>query len=156
VNLDWRKGTGLATSPPTKVATSSVNASGEEPDGSQHLERWFVDCKQYKRGVPPTELQNLLAWSEADRPDIAVFMVSNFLSNPAKEYLEAYRKSRKPPFKIRSWEKPELLRMLRRKIALQRKYDLTDIPIRSVKEILRAEEELETRVWYGRKGPAAH
>jgi len=25
-----------------------------------------------------------------------------------------------------------------------------------VKEILRAEEELETRVWYGRKGPAAH
>ena len=156
MNLDWRKGTGLATSPADKGRDIICERLREEPDGSQHLERWFVDCKQYKRGVPPTELQNLLAWSEADRPDIAVFMVSNFLSNPAKEYLEAYRKSRKPPFKIRSWEKPQLLRMLRRKIALQRKYDLTDIPIRSVKEILRAEEELETRVWYGRKGPAAH
>jgi hypothetical protein len=40
--------------------------------------------------------------------------------------------------------------MLRRKIVLQRKYNLTDIPIRSVKQILAAENEMFTRVWYGR------
>ncbi len=44
--------------------------------------------------------------------------------------------------------------MLRRKLSLQRKYDLTDIPIRNVKEILAAEDEFETKVWYGRKAPA--
>jgi len=104
--------------------------------------------------VPPKELQNLLAWADADRPDVAVFAISNFLSNPAKEYLEAYRKNNHPPFKIRYWEKPQLVRMLRRKFTLQRKYDLTDAPIRSVKHILAAENELFTRVWYGRKGTA--
>src|SRR5579863_5906240 len=51
-------------------------------------------------------------------------------------------------------KKPQLVRMLRRKITLQHKYDLTDTPIRSVKEILAAEGEYFTKVWYGRKGTA--
>jgi HJR/Mrr/RecB family endonuclease len=155
VNLDWRKGTGLTTSPADKGRDIIGEHLRTEPDGSQHLERWFVDCKHYKKGVPPKELQNLLAWSDAERPDVALFMVSNFLSNPAKEYVEAYRKSHKPSFRVRYWEKPQLTRMLRRKIALQRRYDLIHVPIRSVKEILEAENELFTRVWYGRKGTAA-
>ncbi len=154
VNLDWRKGTGLTTSPADKGRDIIGDHSRAEPDGSQHFEHWFVDCKQYQKGVPPKELQNLLAWSEAERPDVALFMVSNFLSNPAKEYLEAYRRNHRPPFKVRYWEKPQLARMLRRKIALQRKYDLADVPMRSVKEILEAENEFFTRVWYGRKGTA--
>jgi hypothetical protein len=104
------------------------------------------------RHVPPKELQNLLAWSDAERPEVALFMVPNFLSNPAKEFLEAYRRNHKPFFKVRYWEKPQLVRMLRRKIALQRKYDLADVPMRSVKEIIEAENELFTRVWYGWKG----
>ncbi len=36
-----------------------------------------------------------------------------------------------------------------RKILLQRKYNLTDAPIRSVRQILAAEGEMFTRVWYG-------
>ena len=122
-----------------------------EPDGSQHFEHWFIDCKHYQKGVPPTELQNLLAWADAERPDVALFIVSNFLSNPAKDYLDAYRKNSKPAFKIRVWERPQLTRMLSRKITLQRKYDLTDKPIRSLKDILAAEDEFYTKCWYGRK-----
>lgn len=154
VNLDWRKGTGLATSPADKGRDIVCDQPRSEPDGSRHFEKWFVDCKHFKKGVPPKELQNLLAWAEADRPDVALFAVSNFLSNPAKEYLEAYRKNNQPPFKIRYWEKPQLVRMLRRKLTLQRKYDLTDAPLRSVKQILAAENELFTRVWYGRSSTA--
>jgi hypothetical protein len=45
--------------------------------------------------------------------------------------------------------------MLRGKVSLQRKYNLTSIPIRSTKDILRAEEEFFTKVWYGRKQSAA-
>ncbi|HEX6435682.1 MAG TPA: restriction endonuclease, partial [Candidatus Binatia bacterium] len=52
-------------------------------------------------------------------------------------------------------EKPQLARMLRGKVSLQRKYNLTSIPIRSTKDILRAEEEFFIKVWYGRKQSAA-
>jgi hypothetical protein len=151
VNIDWRKGTGLTSSPADKGRDILCDHPRAEPDGSQHFERWFVDCKHFRKGVPPKELRNMLAWAEAERPDVALFMVSNFLSNPAKEYLETYKRNNKPPFKIRCWERPQLVRLLRGKMALQRRYDLTDVPIRSVKQILAAEGELFTRVWYGRK-----
>jgi hypothetical protein len=154
VNVDWRKGTGLPSSPADKGRDIVCDHLRVEPDSSQHFEHWFVDCKHFKKGVPLKELQNLLAWAEAERPDVALFVTSNFLSNPAKEYLESYRKNNRPVFKIRYWEKPQIVRMLRRKISLQRKYDLTDTPIRSVKQILEAESEFFTKVWYGRKAPA--
>jgi Restriction endonuclease len=156
VNVDWRKGTGLASSPADKGRDIVCAHLRSEPDESQHFEHWFVDCKHFKKGVPPKELQNLLAWAEAERPDVALFVVSNFLSNPAKEYLESYRKNNRPAFKIRYWEKPQLVRMLRRKVSLQRKYDLTSSPIRKVRDILAAEDEFFTKVWYGRKSPAEH
>jgi len=156
VNLDWRKGTGLASSPADKGRDIMADLPRSDPDGTRHFEKYFVDCKHFKKGVPPKELRNLLAWAEADRPDVAVFAVSNFLSNPAKDYIESYRRNNRPPFKIRYWEKPQLVRMAARKILLQRKYGLTDAPIRSVKKILTAAEELETRLWYGRKSTAKY
>jgi len=106
VNIDWRKGTGLATSPADKGRDIVCDHLRVEPDGSQHFERWFIDCKHFKSGVPPRELQNLLVWAEAERPDVALVIASNFLSNPAKEYLDTYRSNNRPSFKIRYWEKP--------------------------------------------------
>lgn len=41
-------------------------------------------------------------------------------------------------------------------MSLQRKYNLTDTPIRNVKAILTADEEFFTKVWYGRKAPAEY
>jgi hypothetical protein len=154
VNVDWRKGTGLASSPADKGRDIVCDQPRTEPDGSQHFERWFVDCKHFKSGVPPSQLGNLLAWAEAERPDVALFMVSNFLSNPAKDYLETFKRKNNPRFKIRYWERPQLARMLGKKIALQRRYDLTAVPIRHVKHILAAEDEMLTRVWYGRSQSA--
>jgi hypothetical protein len=43
--------------------------------------------------LPPKELQNLLSWANAERPDGVIIIVSNFLSNSAKDYLENYRKN---------------------------------------------------------------
>jgi hypothetical protein len=156
VNVDWRKGTGLSSSPADKGRDIVCDHLRAEPDGSQHFEHWFVDCKHYKKGVPPKELQNLLAWAEAERPDVALIIASNFLSNPAKEYLDSYKKNNRPPFKIRYWEMPQLSRMLARKISLQRKYGLTDVPMRALKQILAAEDDFYMKVWYGRKAPAEH
>lgn len=156
VNLDWRKGTGMDSSPADKGRDIMCDFLRSDPDGGHHFEEYFIDCKHYTKGVPPTELQNLLSCATAERPDVAVFAVSNFLSNPAKEFIETYKRQNHPPFKIKYWEKPQLERMLRRKIALQRKYDLTESPIRSLKQILNASEELDTRLWYGRKMPPEH
>jgi hypothetical protein len=156
VNIDWRKGTGLNSSPADKGRDIVCDLPRSDPDGSQHFEKYFIDCKHFKRGVPPTELANLLAWAEAERPDVAVFAASNFLSNPAKDYIETYKRNNRPRFKIKYWEKPQLARMMARKIALQRKYDLTDIPIRSVKQIVAVAEELGDRLWYGRSGSEEH
>ena len=52
VNIDWRKGTGLATSLADKGRDIVCDHLRVEPDNSQHFERWFIDCKHFKRGVP--------------------------------------------------------------------------------------------------------
>src|SRR5215471_18157819 len=147
-NVDWRKGTGLKSSPADRGRDIVAYQDRIDVDKSHHVEKWFVDCKHYKRGVPPTELRNLLAWAEAERPDVVLFVVSNFLSNSSKDYLENYRRNNHPPFKIKYWEKPQLARLV--KARLIRKYELADIPMRSVKEILKAEEEFFDRFWYDR------
>jgi hypothetical protein len=149
-NIDWRKGTPLKSSPADKGRDIVAQQLREDVDGSKQLETWFVDCKHFKKAVPPIELHNLLAWAEAERPDVALFIVSGFLSNPAKDYLETYKRNNHPPFKIKYWERPHIERMTRRKITLLRKHNLTKDPIRSIKTILKAEEEFFERVWYDR------
>jgi hypothetical protein len=151
VNVDWRKGTPLPSSPADSGRDIVAEQLIEDVDGTKRFDKWFVDCKHYKKGVPPTDLQNLLTWAEAERPDVALFMVSGFLSNPAKDYLEAYKRNNRPPFKIKYWERTQLERMSKRKMTLLRKHDLTEAPLRSVRTILKAEEEFFDRIWYDRK-----
>ena len=85
VNVDWRKGTALPSSPADRGRDIVAQHERTDLDGAKHLETWFVDCKRYKKGVPPEKLQGLLAWANAERPDVALFIASGFLSNPAKE-----------------------------------------------------------------------
>ncbi len=113
-NVDWRKGTPKKTSPADRVRDIVAQQLLEDVDGSKHLETWFVDCKHFKRAVPPAELHNLLTWAEAERPDIALFAVSGFLSNPAKDHVEAYKRNNRPAFKIKYWVKRGALHRLTR------------------------------------------
>jgi len=150
VNIDWRKGTGKKTSPSDRGRDIVCQEVHTDIDQSVHLETWFIDCKHFKKGVPPTELQNLLTWAEAERPSVALIIVSNFLSNPCKDYLDDYRKNRKPPFKIKIWERPNIEQLICKKITLLRKYELINDPIRGIQTIVKAEEEYFDKVWYNR------
>jgi hypothetical protein len=150
VNLDWRKGTGLAASPSDRGRDILCQREHVDIDGSKTLETWFVDCKHYSKGVPPEKLQNLLAWAEAERPHTALFIASGFLSNSSKDYIEQYKVKRNPPFRIKYWERPQIERMTKRKRSLLRKYDLIGIPERTVKEILDAEQEFFDKIWHKR------
>jgi hypothetical protein len=146
VNVNWRKGTGLHSSPSDSGRDIVAQLRQVDIDGSERLENWFVDCKHYQRGVPPKELQNLLSWSQAERPDVALFILSGFLSNPAKGYLDTWTQQNKPPFRIKHWERPHLVRMIRRSEDLLAKYPIQGP--RTQKEILEAEKEFFDKVWY--------
>jgi len=58
------------------------------------------------------------------RPDVALIVVSNFLSNAAKNHLESFKRNNKPSFKLKVWERPDLERFTLGKALLLRKYDL--------------------------------
>lgn len=73
-----------------------------------YTETWFIDCKHYGNAVPPDALSNAAAWANAERPAVLLCMVSGFLSNGAKNWVDDYRRNNNPPFRIRTWERPQL------------------------------------------------
>ncbi len=148
VNLDWRKGTGLNASPSDSGRDIVGQLPRQELDGRQYFETWFVDCKHYKRGVPPDKVTGLLAWAGAERADVALVIASNFLSNPCKDFLKSYETSNRPPFRIRYWERPALARMLEGRDEFVNRYLRANM--RTEAELLSAEQEFFDRVWYGR------
>lgn len=121
--LNWRKGTGFLSSPSDQGRDIECYFERKDVDGHSS-ERWFVDAKHYKQGVPPEKLQSLLSWATAERPNVALIVTSNFLSNSAKISLETYERSNHPFFKIKIWERPDLERFVLGKPLLMRKYDL--------------------------------
>ena len=148
VNLDWRKGTGLNASPSDSGRDIVAQLPREELDGGQYFETWFVDCKQYKRGVPPDKVTGLLSWAEAERADVALIVASNFLSNACKDFLKKYETSHYPRYRIRYWERPALARILQGRDEFVSRYLQADQ--RTEAEIIAAEQEFFDRVWYGR------
>jgi hypothetical protein len=154
-NLDWRKGTPKNSSPADSGRDIVAYQRREDVDGDHSLDVWFVDCKHYRKAVPPTELQNALAWAEAESPNVLLFVASGYFSNPAKDYLEKYRQSRKPRFRIKTWEKPQLERVIGGRRSLLYEYNLIkeSHKIRSLQQIRRAENEYFDKIWYGRRPP---
>jgi len=148
VNVDWRKGTDLTTSPSDSGRDIVAQLEVADVDGARRFETWFVDCKHQKKGVPPRELQGLLTWANAERPDVALFMLSGFLSNPSKDNLKTYESQNRPPFRIKYWERSTLERIVDGKDDFLRRF-FFDLP-RSEGEILEAEQEFFDRVWYER------
>lgn len=148
VNIDWRKGTPLKSSPADRGRDIVAELEREDIDGTKHMETWFVDCKHHKRGVPPEKLQGLITWAQAERPHTALVICSGFLSNPAKDWLHEYEESNRPPFRIKHWERPTLERLTSDKGDLLARWLLTGI--RSESEVIEAEQEFFDRVWYGR------
>jgi Restriction endonuclease len=102
INIDWRKGTPLKSSPADSGRDIVAYEERVDVDGSKHHEKWFVDCRHHKKGVPPNELRSLLTWAEAERPDVALFVISGSLSNPAKGYETSFEPYTLPAKKLGS------------------------------------------------------
>jgi len=150
-NVDWRKGTPLPSSPSDRGRDIVARKTLRDIDGHEYEEQWFVDSKHYKRGVPPAALHGTLAWATAERPAVVLFIASGYLTNAAKDWIADYERSNRPPFRIRVWEKPQLLRLVEKNLDIAFKHDVGTSTLRRVSEILSAESELMDRLWYGRK-----
>jgi len=147
-NVDWRKGTPKQASPADRGRDIVADVDRIDVDGSRHVEKWFVDCKHHKKGVPPEAVQGLLAWANAERPHVALVIAWGFLSNPCKDYLKRYQENNRPPFRIKYWERPILERLARGNTELLERFLLGGI--RSQSEIIEAEQEFFDRVWHER------
>lgn len=150
-NVDWRKGTPLASSPSDRGRDIVARKALQDVDGHDYEERWFIDCKHYQRGVPPDALQSTIAWANAERPSVVLFIASGYLTNGAKDWIADYESGNRPPFRIRVWEKPQLLKLVENNLDVAFKHDVGTSTLRRVSEILEAESMLEDRLWYGRK-----
>jgi hypothetical protein len=78
----------------------------------------------------------------------SLIIASGFLSNPARDYLRTYEENNRPPFRIKSWERPVLLRLAEGSPEVLRRF--LGPPMRSQSEIIAAEAEFFDRVWYER------
>lgn len=148
VAVDWRKGTPKPASPSDRGRDIVADVERIDIDGSKHVERWFIDCKHYSKGVPPEALHGLLAWAQAERPDVALVIASGFLANAAKDWIDDYQRNNRPPFRIKHWERPQLDRLTRDNRELLERFLLGGM--RSQSEIVEAEQEFFDRVWYER------
>ncbi len=124
--LQWRRGTSLDASPADQGRDIECEFSYATPSGQDLVEHCFVECKHYLKGVPAKALSGALAWAEAERPDALYFLISGFLSNAAKQHLDAYRANNRPRFRIVVWERPDIEARLEGRANLITKYKLSD------------------------------
>lgn len=120
-------------------------------DGHRYTETWFVDCKHYERGVPPAALQGTVAWAQAERPAVVLYIASGYFTNGAKDWMAHYERNNYPPFRIRTWEMPQLRRLLTDHMDIAFRHNVHTETLRRVADILAVEAGLTDRLWYGRK-----
>jgi HJR/Mrr/RecB family endonuclease len=151
INVDWRKGTPRNSSPADRGRDIVAQREMTDIDGHTYEQTWFVDCKHYERGVPPEALQGTIAWANAERPDVVLFMASGYLTNGAKDWIADFERTNRPPYRVRVWEKPKLLRLVEPKLDVAFKHDVGMSTLRRVSEISRVEAALFDQLWWGRK-----
>lgn len=148
VNVDWRKGTDLTSSPADRGRDIVAQLQRTDVDAAVHMETWFVDCKHQRAGVGPDRVQGLLTWAAAERPHVALVITSGFLTNGCKDMLTDYEERNRPPFRIKRWERPQVERLTDKRDDLIRRFLLTGM--RNQAEVLEAEQECFDKVWYER------
>ena len=125
-DINWRKGTGKKSSPSDDGRDIECTYCRYDSIlGKNVLEKWFVESKHHKKGVPFKELSSAISWAEAETPDRLIIVCSNFLSNKCKDALKKYESNNKPKFKIEIWERPFLERKAINYPGLLQKYKLS-------------------------------
>lgn len=87
-------------------------------------EKYFFECKKYENGVPPAELNSKIAWADAEKPQHLVFIISSYLSNNARTWIEKIGTDKS--YKIHIIEGAQLSKILLQHDELISKYFILD------------------------------
>jgi hypothetical protein len=87
-------------------------------------EKYFFECKKYENGVPPAELNSKIAWADAEKPQHLVFIISSYLSNNARTWIEKIELDKS--YKIHVIESAQLCKILLQHDELIAKYFIVD------------------------------
>lgn len=124
-DLNWRKGTGKSFSPADGGRDIECNyIRVDYLLGETSVEKWFVECKHYIKGVPADKLLGILTSAISMDINRCVIIVSNFLSNSAKDMINNFIEKNKPRFKISVWERPKLEVLTKNMNSLLRKHNI--------------------------------
>ena len=91
-NINWRKGTGLNASPADSGRDIECSLEKTDIDDSKYIEKWFVECKHHKKGIPPQKIQGILTWAQAENPDVVLIVASHFFLINQKTILKSTKK----------------------------------------------------------------
>lgn len=127
INVSWRRGSGKQSSPSDSGRDIVASYAIKDPDHEIRNEQYFIECKHYIEGVPPSALSGALTWAAAERPDVLLIIVSNFLSNPCKDYIKQYIAGNRPSFRIKIWENKDLEILISDNAYLMDKYKLSGL-----------------------------
>jgi hypothetical protein len=122
--ISWRKGALGDASPADQGRDIECSFLVKSPDGESRSEKWFVECKHHTRAVSADKLMNAITWASAEQPDVLLLACSGFLSNPAKEHLEAYVRKNRLGYKLRTWENKDIERLVMPRPRLQNKFKI--------------------------------
>jgi hypothetical protein len=123
-NLEWRKGTGYDTSPSDSWRDIEAYVHSSDPDWFEHTYKWFIDAKHYKKGVPVSDIQNIINRARAEKPNTVLIICSSDLTNWAKQWVEKYIQNERPYFRIRYWQNKDLEEIVTTHPQLLEKYNL--------------------------------
>lgn len=84
---------------------------------------------------------------------MVLFIASGFFTNGAKDWIAKFEAT-KPPFRLRTWETPQLRRLLVDRLDLAFRHEVEMAALRRVSEIMATEQKLFDRLWYGRSEAA--
>lgn len=79
-------------------ADSGRDIQGEKYINDQfvgsYYESWFFECKRYKNAVSQDVLNSKISWADAEQPDHLVFIISSYLSNNTRTWLDKIAKQK--------------------------------------------------------------
>jgi len=112
-DINWRKGANGDSSPGDDGCDLVAKYLRIDPDGSPYQETWAIECKHYQKStVPFSKIEPFLTFAETTRPNVALIITSGYLSNGTKRGIEKWKETRKVSYRIKQWEKEELLALL--------------------------------------------
>lgn len=92
----------------------------KDPSGDVFFQKWFVECKFYKHGIPIRVIHDRIRWADVTRPDVFLIITNSHLTTGTRAWLDRIREEK--TYNIQIWEKEKLQKLLPKHPSIVEKY----------------------------------